>query len=94
MARLVEDSSALDGLSPRDAGGFVDEMRRLLADLDEAAGQLCGAYDAELKRVYGYEWLHVKPANGPQELQAARERWLEARRSFEAAVAARAGASS
>ncbi|HYD01813.1 MAG TPA: hypothetical protein VEB22_11355 [Phycisphaerales bacterium] len=74
-----------DGIAPRDAVAFLEELRSLHADFERATGDLCRTYDAEVARVYGYTaW---RPTSGPEELAKARERWWDAVRAFRDKVA-------
>ena len=72
------------GLSPREAGAYLDRLRRQVRILEQASSDLFLAYDAELHRRYGYHFCRPLPdgRSSIEALRAARARWDEAVAGF------------
>lgn len=72
-------------LNPRDCSAFTNRIKAAFRRLEAADGALNRAWEGELKRVYGYDFIRG-PAGEPGAVEAAQAAWLQARSEFIRAV--------
>lgn len=72
------------GISPRTAQRFAYDVMGAARELGRIAGEIARAHDAELHRLYGYDFCRPLPdgADSKKALQAARVRWDAALSGF------------
>jgi hypothetical protein len=61
MPKQVDDSTLDEGITPKAAIEILERMRDSMRGLERAAAAICAAYDAELHRVYGYDFARPLP---------------------------------
>lgn len=69
-------------VNPKNCGERLEAFKAELRTLERAYSKLHRAWDAELKRRYGYEWIPFEAAAGPEELERAQVEFLEAEHAF------------
>jgi hypothetical protein len=80
MSRIPDQPDLRPGLTPKEALERLDRLRELIRPLEDAASKLCVSYDAELHRLYGYDFARPLP-NGADSIAAldeARTSWRTA----------------
>lgn len=68
------------GISPLESSNIIEHLRNRMQEIERVNSEIHNAYDAELHRLYGYDFCRPLPngADSSEALRSARARLIEA----------------